>query len=473
MLGHTHERILVDHITEPARDVAVYSDVDVLVVGGGPTGVAAAVGAARAGARTLLIEHHGFLGGMWTAGMVLTLAGFNSWLRPYDRCVEGIAGEWIHRAAEAGGATIDRGFVINSDPETMKRVADELITEAGVEVLFHTWGCTPLMDGDRVAGAFIENVDGRHVIRAGATIDCTGNGDMAARSGAAWVKAAALQPMTMPFRMAGARLDPNTPHDPETILPIGPDAGLLSDPILTEFSSVRRDVPVDHAAMRAAREAGELPMYGGPWFGGLEKEIVWVNSTRIVGDASDAKDLSRAEIEGRRDSQAIAGYLREHVPGLEGTWLMQTSTQIGVRETRRLDGEHVLTGDEVRDGAVFEDSIGVGCWPIDIHPTEKVVGTHAMFVPAPFDLPYRMLLPQGVDGLLVAGRCASTDRDALGSVRVGATCAAMGHAAGVAAAVAVRDGVRVRDADVPEVQRILIEQGAIISAAQVRAASAR
>lgn len=457
----------MNHVLEQQRSTTVYSEVDVLVVGGGPAGVAAAVAAARAGAKTAIVEHHGFLGGMWTAGMVLTLAGFNSWLRPYDRCVKGIPEEWVTRAAEQGGALVNSGFVINSEPEVMKRVADELVAEENIEFLFHTWGAAPIMDGNRVAGVFIENVDGRRAIKAKVTIDCTGNGDIVDRSGAAWVKSDTLQPMTMSFRMGNAALDESIPHDKAAVLPIGPEAGMLHDPILTDYSSVRRDVPVDVEHMRAARDSGDLPRYGGPWFGGLRKDAVWVNSTRVVGDASDATQLSQAEVTGRKDSRAISDYFKEHVPGMENSWLIQTSTQIGVRETRRLVGAYTLTGDDVRTAATFEDSVAVGCWPIDVHPADRQVGTHAMYVPAPFDIPYRMLVPETTDGLLAAGRCASADREALGSVRVGATCAAMGQAAGVAAALSARDNVQPRDVDILQVQATLKTQGALVFAKDV------
>lgn len=451
-----------ENITESAREIPVIAEVDVLVIGGGPAGVAAAAGAARAGARTLLLERHGFLGGMWTAGMVLTLAGFNAWLRPYRRCVAGVGGEWVERAEEQGGARFDNGFVINTEPEVMKRVADELLRDAGVDVLFHTWGATPIMQGDRVAGAFIENKDGRSAILAGVTIDSTGDGDFIERSGAEWTKSDSLQPMTMSFRLAGAEPDPAVRHDVPTLLPIGPESGVLRDPILTDYSSSRRDIPIDSAAMAERADRGELPRYGGPWFGGLDRDIVWVNSTRIVGDASVAAELSRAEIEGRQDTRRIVDYFTAEVPAFANARLIQTSTQIGVRETRRLVGEFVMTGDDVRAARRFDDSVAVGCWPIDVHPTEKQVGTHSMFVPEPFDISYRVMVPRVVDGLLAAGRCVSVDRDALGSMRVGATCAAIGHGAGVAAAVAVASGVQPRAVDVTRVQAVLRAQGAIV-----------
>lgn len=448
--------------TEPARELPVLADVDVLVVGGGPAGVCAAVGAARAGARTFLVERHGFLGGMWTAGMVLTLAGFNSWLRPYRRCVDGVPGEWIRRAAAEGGCQDHTGFVLNSDPEVMKRVADAMISEAGVELLLHCWGAAPIIEDGAVRGLCVENVGGRQAIRARIVVDCTGDGDVMARAGADWTKGQSLQPMTMAFRMGNVHIvtdnDIRAPVSP----PIGPEPGYLREPILSQYASVRQDVPVDAGHMRAEREAGRLPRYGGPWFGGLDPDVVWVNSTRIVGDASDARDLTRAEMQGRRETAQIADYFIRTLPGFQKARLLHTGAQIGVRETRRLRGACTLTGDDILNRREFDDRVALGCWPIDIHPTEEKVGHHAMFVPLPYHIPYRAMLPTGVGGLLVSGRCFSSDRDALGSARVGATCAALGHAAGVAAALAAAAGVEPAGVDIARLQATLRAQSAMI-----------
>lgn len=447
---------------EPARDIPVIADVDVLVAGGGPAGVCAAVGAARAGARTFLVERHGFLGGMWTAGMVLTLAGFNSWLRPYHRCVDGVAGEWIKRAAAQGGCQDHTGFVLNSDPEVMKRVADELIAEAGVQMLLHCWSADPIMEDGAVRGLCVENVDGRRAIRARVVIDCTGDGEVMARAGADWTKGQSLQPMTMAFRMGNVHIQTDNDISAPVSPPIGPEAGYLREPTLSQYASVRQDVIVDAEHMKAEREAGRLPRYGGPWFGGLEPDVVWVNSTRVVGDASDANELTRAEVQGRRETAQIADYFVRNLPGFEEARLLHTGTQIGVRETRRLRGAYTLTGDDILQRNECDDGIALGCWPIDIHPTAEKVGHHAMYVPLPYRIPYRTMLPQDVGGLLVAGRCFSADRDALGSARVGATCAALGHAAGVAAAIAAKEGVEPAGVDVTRLRYGLREQSAMV-----------
>lgn len=455
-MANVEERPATVH--EPAREIPVVAEVDVLVVGGGPAGVCAAVSAARAGARTFLVERHGFLGGMWTAGMVLTLAGYNSWLRPYQRCVEGVPAEWLARAAKQDGAVDGDGWVLNSDPEVMKRVADEMIEEAGVGLLLHSWGARPIVENGAVRGAFVENVDGRRAIRAAVTVDCTGNGDIVAGAGADWVKGNTLQPMTMPFRIGDVAADPAREHAAPVRIPIGPEATLLQQPLLGKYASTRRDIDLDVEAMRAARARGELPPFGGPWFGGMEKDIAWVNTTRVIGDASDAEELTRAEITGRKDTVVMLEALRKHSPAFANGRLLQTSTQIGVRETRRLLGTYTLTGDDIRAGARYDDGIAVGCWPIDVHPAGDV-GVHAMYVPLPYEIPYRSLLPRQTDGLLVAGRCISVDREALGSARVGATCAATGQAAGVAAALAALGRKQPRQLDGAELRAAIQEQG--------------
>jgi hypothetical protein len=457
----------VGYYPEPARDVPVLADVDVLVVGGGPSGVAAAVGAARTGVRTFLVEQSGAFGGMWTSGLVITLAGYNSWLLPdRARCVAGVGGEWLERAAAIGGVTDHDGFALSSDPEKMKLVADQLLQDAGVGFLLHVLATAPIVEDGAVRGCVVETVEGRHAIRAAVTVDCTGNGDVVSRAGDDWVKGETLQPMTMSMRIGNVRpvegIDPTAPRR----VPVGPDAGDLVEPALSEYASVRADVPIDIPAMREARRRGELPVFGGPWFGGLDKDVVWVNATRIVGDATDMHDLTRAEVQGRRDSFALFEYFRAHVDGFAEGRLLQTSPQIGIRETRRLDGVATLSGDDIRAGAVVDDAVALGCWPIDVHPVEGEVGSHAMFVPAPYGIPYRTLVPATTDGLLAAGRCISADREALGSVRVGGTCAATGHAAGAAAALSARHGVRPRDLEVTELQRTLREQGALITAPQ-------
>lgn len=459
----------MDTYLEPSRAVEVIENVDVLVVGGGPAGVGAAVGAARCGASCMIIETMGSFGGMWTNGLVITLAGFNNWLRPYQRVVDGVMGEWIRRAEALGGCENNRSWVLNSDPEIMRLVADDLLLSSGVKCLLHTWVADVIMEGNKVRGVLVENVEGRKAIQCKVIVDCTGNGDMFARAGEPFHISDQLQPMTMAFFLADWQANGGSPFDEELVIPMGPEAGYLTEDILREYTSRRRDVDIDRDMLREAAKAGQLPVFGGPWFGGLRERFPWVNTTRIYGSAISAVDLTRAEMEGRKNVHDIVAFYRRNCKGFEKSWVMKTSSTIGIRETRRLQGVYTLTGDDVVNGTRFEDTIAVGTWPIDVHPPQGHTGMHRMYVPVPYHIPYRALLPTKTDNLIVAGRCISADRDAMGSLRVGATCGAIGHAAGVAAALSAMNATVPRALNVNEIQDAVTKQNGIIDIKQIQA----
>lgn len=447
--------------TEQARTVAVLAQVDVLVVGGGPSGIAAAVGAARAGASTMLVESMGSFGGMWTNGLVITLGAFNSWLRPYRRCVDGITGEWLRMAAARGGAEDNRSWVLSSDPEIMKATADQLLLDSGVSCLLHTLVVDAIVERGAVRGVLVENVDGRGAIMARTVVDCTGNGDVMARAGAAFNLSPELQPMSVPFFLADVAPQGSIGYEEELLIPFGPEPGYLG-PEMMPYTSRRRDTVVDRQALADAYAAGELPCFGGPWFGGLRVNYPWVNTTRVYGSAVNASELTACEMEGRRDLHTIVDFYRRHCPGFEKCWVMSSSATIGIRETRRLTGVYTLTRDDIVGGTPFADSIALGVWPIDVHPPKGSNGAHDMYVPLPYRIPYRCLVPAEVDNLLVAGRCMATDREALGTTRVGATCGATGHAAGVAAALCSRLDCSPRQLDYAPLRAELLAQNAIL-----------
>ena len=408
---------LMKTYTEKERQVEVINNVDVLVIGGGPAGIGAAIGAAKAGASTMLVEAMGSFGGMWTNGLVITLAGFNSWLRPYRRCVDGVMGEWIAMAEKRGGVENNRSWVLSSDPEIMKLTADELLLKYQVRCLLHTWMADVIVEENKVKGAIVENVDGRKAIMAKIVVDCTGNGDVVARAGAGFNISPELQPMTLPFFLAEVNPQGSVDYEDELTIPFGPEPGFLGKQLLTEYTSRRRDVGIDREMLSHACEVGELPFFGGPWFGGLRKNYPWVNTTRVYGSAVNANELTAAEMEARSDAHRIVNYYKKHCKGFENSWIMNTSATIGIRETRRLDGAYAMTKDDIVSNRKFEDSIALGVWPIDVHPPKNQNGMHDMYVPLPFQIPYRSLLPAKIDNLLVGGRCISVDREALGTVR--------------------------------------------------------
>lgn len=447
--------------TEKPREIKVIADVDVLVVGGGPSGIAAAVGAAKAGASVMIIENMGSFGGMWTNGLVITLGGYNSWLKPYRRCVDGIMGEWLRLAAEKDGAEDNRSWVLSSDPEVMKVTADELLLKYNVKCLLHTLVCDTIMEGDTLKGVIVENVDGRGAVFAKSIVDCTGNGDIIARSGAEYVISDELQPMTLPFFLAEVKPQGAVGYEDELLIPMGPEAGYLGNEMMP-YTTRRRDMEVDNDLLNNAYKNGELPFFGGPWFGGLRVNYPWVNTSRVYGSAVDACQLTEAEIEGRRDVHRIVDFYKKNCKGFENCWIMSSAPSIGIRETRRLVGEYVMTREDITENREFEDSIALGVWPIDVHPPKGQNGAHNMFVPLPYQIPYRALVPKKIDNLLVAGRCISTEREALGTIRVGATCGATGHAAGVAAAISAKEGVSPRNINIEELKKELVNQNAII-----------
>lgn len=447
---------------EVSKELPIIQEVDVLVVGGGPAGVGAAIGAAREGAKTMIVENLGSFGGMWTNGLVITLAGFNSWLKPYDRVVKGVMEEWIEKAAVLGGAENNRSWVLSSDPEIMKLVADQLLLEANVSCLLHTLVADVIVENNVLKGVILENVDGRSVIMAKCVVDCTGNGDVFARAGESFHISAELQPMTLPFFIAEVAKSCEIDYEDELVVPMGPEPGYLDEHLLKTYTSRRRDVYVDTEMLKKAHLNNELPHFGGPWFGGLRKEFPWVNTTRIYGSAVNAHELTYAEINGRENAHRIMNFYKNNCRGFENSWIMKTASTMGVRETRRLDGVYTLTGEDIHNAEKFPDSIALGVWPIDIHPPLGYTGMHKMYVPLPYHIPYRSLLPKRLENLIVAGRCISSDREAMGSLRVGATCGAIGHAAGIAAAQSCQQGLPPRAIDVQILQKGIKQQNGLI-----------
>ncbi len=447
---------------EKERKIEIIDELDVIVVGGGPAGIGAAIGAAKAGASVMIIEAMGSFGGMWTNGMVITLAGFNNWLRPYQRCVNGVMGEWLTLAEKKGGAENNRSWVLNSDPEVMKVVADEMVVRHNVKCLLHTWAADVIMEDKKLQGVIIENVDGRKAVLAKNIVDCTGNGDVFTRAGEVFHLSEELQPMTLPFYLAEVDPAGEIDFEDELIIPFGPEPGFLEEPLLSEYTSRRRDVEIDRKKLKDTAQSGKLPYFGGPWFGGLREKFPWVNTTRVYGSAVNAEELTAAELEGRKNTHEIVEFYKKEFKGFEHCWLMKTASTIGIRETRRLDGVYTLKKEDIISNRKFSDSIALGTWPIDVHPPKGHSGMHKMYVPLPFQIPYSALLPQTVENLIVAGRCISSDREAMGTIRVGATCGAIGHAAGVAAAISAKSGKAPKKLDYKIIQKELVNQNGII-----------
>ncbi len=415
---------------------------DVLVVGGGSAGCSAAVAAAEQGARVLLVERYGFLGG--TGAMVLdTFYGFFTPGSVERKVVGGVPDRVIDGLDRRGMVlkrpnTYGAGAGLTYDPETLKLVWDELMAEAGVRVLHHVTFVDALREGTRVTGAVLATKQGLRAVHAGAVVDASGDADVAARAGAPFEDAGAegtAQSLTATFRMIGVDVDAARSFPKRELWALMAEAAEHGDYVLPRREGSVHVTPFPH--------------------------VMHTNMTRVAGvDATDPDQLSRAEVEGRAQAFEYARFLRDRVPGYERAHLGSLSVQIGVRETRRIRGEYWLTRDDVLGAATFPDAVARCGAPIEEHHAGG--DTRWEYVPdgGTYDIPYRCLLPREVEGLVVAGRCLSASHDAHASVRSIGQCMAMGQAAGVAAAIA-KDG-DLRGVDVGVLRERLVEMGALL-----------
>jgi FAD dependent oxidoreductase len=419
---------------------------DVLVVGGGSAGLAAAVAAARLGATVRLVEKHGFLGGTLTMVTLGSICGLYTVTdTEVTPVVGGFAAEVAERLRREGGAPAApkrwlKTASLPYDPFCMKLVCDDLATEARIGLTLHALVTEVLMEGQRIAGVVVETPSGRQTIRGGAVIDATGDGDVAALAGVAFEH------------------DPAHNQAPTAMVRFGG---------VDTARAMALDRPTLHACLERAVEAGlPLPRTAGGMFS-VRDGVVHLNITRVLHqgrapDVLDTEELTAAEVEGRRQVRTYVDAFRRFVPGFEGCFVLDTGAELGVRESRRIRGEHWLELDEVMNQGRFPDAVACSAWPVEEHGAGRATkwvflepGTH-------YQLPYRMMVPLGVEGLLVAGRCASASHDAHASMRVAAVCMALGEAAGVAAAQCAERGVPVRQADVGALQRQLLRQGAFL-----------
>jgi hypothetical protein len=408
----------------------------VLVCGGGCAGLGAALSAARNGARTLLIERAGFAGGIITSAGLPYFDGI-AHIKTNQVVVRGIGLELL---AKSGVCTADARSVKVHNPTIpstyrFKLLADELLRaeKANLQVLFHSFACDTVVESGRITEVVVANKAGLMRLRPRVVVDCTGDADIAAWSGAPTEKSPELQPLTLHFRIGNVRRTP-------------------------DLSRQCRE------ALEAAHQRGDLPMFYGPGVMFMfAPDEVYVHGIRVPADATDPADLTRAEMQGRRDAWTMFESWQKSVPGFEDAYFIESSPFIGVRETRRLVGQHVLNEQEITRGQRFDDAIATGCWYLDLHPNKATAGaaqSTPKVQPEPYDIPYRSLLPQRVSNLIVAGRCHSATQLAASSTRVTVTAMAMGEAAGLAAAMAVRQKTQTAELSGVAVRKQLHAQGA-------------
>lgn len=440
-------------------------DFDVLVVGGGNAGCAAAIAAARHGARTLLVERYGFLGGTATAAMVGPWMTFHSGT---ERIVGGIAEEMVERLMRKGASP---GHVHDSsdyvatitpfDPEVHKALLFEMMRDAGVGLLLHAYFTATLGNDSTVTGAQFATVGGPREYHATVTIDATADALVAASAGVPTQQGddrGRVQPATLIFRLSHV------------------DLAKLADYVRSNPDEIRSSLPVDrrtpaaltavaglHSLWQRARQDGavDVPRELVSFFASPYPDEVTVNMTRVIDvDPLDPQDLTRAEVESRLQTMQLVEFFRRYVPGFENARLAATGTQVGIRESRRIVGRYTLTRDDVLAARKFDDAVARSAYPIDVHnPTGSGTRTERLAPGQSYEIPYRALLPTNREQLLVAGRCISTTHEALASTRLTPTVMTLGQAAGTAAAMATARTIRVGDLDGRELRAQLLADG--------------
>jgi glycine/D-amino acid oxidase-like deaminating enzyme len=442
--------------------------VDVLVVGGGNAGCAAALAAARHGARTMLVERYGFLGGTATAAMVGPWMTFHS---GKERIVGGIAQEMVERLQRKGaspGHLPDSSDYVATitpfDPEIHKALLVEMMREAGVALLLHGYFLEARLDGDTVTGAAVATIGGTRAYNGAVVIDATADALVAASAGVPTQQGderGRVQPATLIFRLSHVDLTKlaeyvrANPDEMRSSLP----AGQRSPEALTAVAGL-------YSLWHRAREDGrvDVPRELVSFFISPYPDEVTVNMTRVVDvDPLDPDDLTRAEIESRLQAMQLFEFFRRYVPGFENARIAGTGTQVGIRESRRIVGRYTLTRDDVLEGRKFDDAVARSAYPIDLHnPSGSGTTTRRLAPGESYEIPYRALVPINREQLLVAGRCISTTHEALASTRLTPTVMTLGQAAGTAAAMAWARGVRVGDVNGRELRAQLVADGVLV-----------
>jgi len=439
-------------VVEPQREIPVMGEADVLVVGGGPAGLAAATAAARHAAEVVLLERYGYVGGMATGGLVLMLDRMGN--DEGEQVVKGIAQELVGRLEEMGAViypppdvwgsadpeTVNKWRHIGAvgpqshrvrysptvDPEYLKIVGARMLDEAGVKMLFHAWACSTIVSDGAVQGVVFESKSGRFAVLATVVVDCTGDGDVFALAGAEYEKQDL--PLGLVFRLGGVNVQ---------------KANSFVNENPGEFDALVRELA------KAGGTGGGVGGLNAIYYRTVRDGIVWCNNSVPTEDTLSIEELTRAEKERRETALRTLEFFRKNLPGFEDAFLVHTAPQLGTRGSRRLKGEHTLTKDEWMGEKHFDDVIATCSPRTEGEPLVKV--------------PYGCLLPEKLENLLAAGRCISVDTAVHNCVRLIPACLATGQAAGTAAALGVRGGVTPRGIDRLQLRACLVEDGVFLA----------
>ena len=405
-----------------AKDIPV-ERYEVVVCGGGPAGIGAAVAAAENGAETLLVERFGFLGGMATAGYVDPMSEF-----AYNgsRITGGIPWRFVQELKEIGGALIEEPRCnVSFDPEKYKLAAQRMVAAAGAKCLMNTFLADCVTEGDNVRGVVVVNKSGLSLVAGDYFIDATGDADLANYAGVPMQEQKRdRQPGTFCFVLSGVDTSTERMHIiHQKNHRFNHQAGFVRDVLF------------------ALRKQGvEVPLFGGPWLcTTLNPGCITVNMTRSAMDSVDSRDYQAAEAKMREDAFRLVELLKKHVPEFKDCFISSMATMAGIRESRRIKGVHTMTGEEYVATVRYPDSVARACHPVDIHlPGDE--GQQLTFPKDAGYIPYRSMIAENFPNLLVAGRCISADAEAFAAIRVQAPCMELGQAAGLAAALCLKDG---------------------------------
>lgn len=443
---------------------------EVIVSGGGVSGAIAAIAAARAGARTLIIEANGFLGGTLTAAGVGPMMTFHAGKK---QAIQGITDELIQRLRRMGkspghieDATNYTYSVTPFDAEAMKHELETMLMEAGGDILYHTMLASVDTDGSRITSLTLCNKAGLTEITGDVFIDATGDGDVAAWAGVEFAKGresdGMSQPMTLKMKMRNVDMTAIRDYirkHPEEFTRMNQDLSVMD-------TAERLSVIGFEKQFREAKARGEVTIKREDvlFFETNNPGEVIMNTTRILGcDSTDPWSLSLAEIEGRRQCRELELFLKKYVPGFEEAIVVSTGPSIGVRGSRQIKGQYTLTSEDILTMKKFDDVIAHSGYPIDIHSPDGEGTTHGRLEwGGMYGIPYRCLVTEQFDNLIVVGRCLSATFEAQAAVRTTPTVGAIGQAGGTAAALAVKSGKAVKDVDIAELQRKLRAEGAYL-----------
>lgn len=436
-------------LKEKSREIPILKEVDVVVVGGGPAGVATATTAGEQGMKTLIIERNGFFGGANVSGNSGTIGGLYSSTEKGElqQIVYGFAGRFADRLREKGGLIGPVNFghtaLAPHDPFVWKETADEFIKNANIDVLFHTYFVDVIMEGNKIVGIIVENKDGRSAIMGKIFIDASGDGDVAAKAGAPYVygKDGVIQAMTMTLRMGNVDWDKASKYSLEDIW----------EKVTEADKTGKYDLPRKHPFI----------------FPSPKKDQALMNSTAIIAPddrvlyPTKAADLTFAEIAGRQQIREYERFAKDYLDGFEDAYIYDNGNEIGIRQSRTIVGEYTLKNEDVVNARKFKTAIARSAWPIEIHGGSKgvkVVNLDDDY----YEIPFEVMLPKDIEGIMTVGRCISAEHEALASARVVAQCFEEGFAAGLAATMCVNENIMPKEVDIQKVREAMIAGGSAL-----------